>query len=231
MGLNDFVISEPRSLPIFILADTSGSMQGEKIKVLNASIREMVMSLTNAEDIRGIFQVGIITFGNLVNLHQELTDVKSISLTEMSADGKTPMGEAFKMVVDMIEDKDIVSSRAYTPTIVLVSDGQPTDYNGKHWRSILDYLEWEALKNLHTSPRASKCLRLAMGIGNDADINMLKAFINNPTIPVIQSKDATGISSFFKWVTMSTVSRMSSADPNAPLSMLPIGFEKDEIII
>ena len=30
MGLNNFTITKERALPIFILADTSGSMSGEK---------------------------------------------------------------------------------------------------------------------------------------------------------------------------------------------------------
>ena len=41
MGLNSYVAREPRPLPIFILADTSGSMRGEKINELNLSIREL----------------------------------------------------------------------------------------------------------------------------------------------------------------------------------------------
>jgi uncharacterized protein YegL len=231
MGLNDFVITDARPLPVLILADTSGSMEGEKIQMLNTSIREMISSLASIDDVRGCFQVGIITFGEEVKIHQALSDVDEIILTEMIALGKTPMGEAFNMVTSIIEDKNLISSRAFTPTIVLVSDGLPTDYNGSSNSTVNEFWEWEALKQLHSAPRASKCLRLAMGIGEDVDINMLKAFINNPDIPVIQSKDATGISNFFKWVTMSTVSRMSSTDPNAPLSMLPIGFDNDEIIL
>ena len=57
MGLNSYVAREPRPLPIFILADTSGSMRGEKINELNLSIREMLSSLNAADDIRGKFQL------------------------------------------------------------------------------------------------------------------------------------------------------------------------------
>ena len=42
MGLNDFTIkNNVRALPVFILADTSGSMEGEKIQALNNALREM----------------------------------------------------------------------------------------------------------------------------------------------------------------------------------------------
>ena len=45
MGLNSYVAREPRALPIFILADTSGSMRGEKINELNLALREMLTAL------------------------------------------------------------------------------------------------------------------------------------------------------------------------------------------
>ena len=226
MGLNDFTIkNNVRALPVFILADTSGSMEGEKIQALNNALREMVSSLSSVEDIRGEFKVSIITFGGDVVLHQELENVDKIQLTELTARGNTPMGSAISLVSELINDKSIVPSTAYTPTIVLVSDGMPTDIRVED-ATFDDYINWEPIVQLQSSEnRASKCLRLAMGIGADADNDMLKAFVNNSSIPVFKSKDAAGIQSFFKWVTMSTVSRMTSANPNNTDSILP-----DELI-
>lgn len=226
MGLNDFTIkNNVRALPVFILADTSGSMEGEKIQALNNALREMVSSLSSVEDIRGEFKVSIITFGGDVMLHQELENVDKIQLTELTARGNTPMGSAISLVSELINDKSIVPSTAYTPTIVLVSDGMPTDIRVED-ATFDDYINWEPIVQLQSNEnRASKCLRLAMGIGADADNDMLKAFVNNSSIPVFKSKDAAGIQSFFKWVTMSTVSRMTSANPNNTDSILP-----DELI-
>ena len=62
MALKNFVAREPRPLPIFILADTSGSMRGEKIDELNLALREMINALNDADDIRGKFQLSIIAF-------------------------------------------------------------------------------------------------------------------------------------------------------------------------
>lgn len=226
MGLNDFTIkNNVRALPVFILADTSGSMEGEKIQALNNALREMVSSLSSVEDIRGEFKVSIITFGGDVTLHQDLENVDKIQLTELTARGNTPMGSAISLVSELINDKSIVPSTAYTPTIVLVSDGMPTDIRVED-ATFDDYINWEPIVQLQSSEnRTSKCLRLAMGIGSDADNDMLKAFVNNSSIPVFKSKDAAGIQSFFKWVTMSTVSRMTSANPNNTDSILP-----DELI-
>ena len=103
MGLNDFSITKERALPIFILADISGSMEGEKIQALNKAIQEMIVSLRYVNDIRGVFKVSIITFGgNSVTVQQYPTDVNDIDFEELEASGLTPMGEAISVVTELI---------------------------------------------------------------------------------------------------------------------------------
>ena len=230
MGLDRFVAREPRPLPIFILADTSGSMRGEKINELNLALREMLNALNAADDIRGKFQLCVISFGKETEVLQPLADIEGLAIPELTAAGKTPMGQAFELVKGLIEDRETVSSRAYTPTIVLISDGIPTDCSEEMYRR-KNYFDWEPLKELHQGERSSKCQRLALGIGEDADIDMLKAFIDNPEIPLIKIKDASGITKFFRWVTMSTVARMNSINPNETGIVAPVFDIDDEDII
>lgn len=230
MGLNKFVAKEPRALPIFILADVSGSMIGEKINELNLALREMVSSLSNVDDIRGSFQLSVISFGTEVEVVQQLERLDNLRIPELEAGGRTSMGKAFELVTEMIEDKEIVSSRSYAPTIVLISDGLPTDCPEAIYKS-RDFQSWDALVKIQNDGRVSKSQRLALGIGEDADINMLKAFVNNPEIPVIKSRDASGIAGFFKWVTMSTVARMNSVNPNITSTVAPLFDIDDEDII
>lgn len=231
MGLNSYVAREPRALPIFVLADASGSMRGEKINKLNLALREMLNALNNVDDIRGKFQLSVIAFGGDVKVMQPLADIEGLTLSELMASGNTPMGEAFEMVKDMIEDRNVVSSRSYVPTIVLISDGIPTDCSEAVYKS-KNYAGWESLNYLHSGERSSKSQRLALGIGADADYGMLKAFINNPEIPVIKANDAAGITKFFRWVTMSTVARMNSVNPNETSVVAPIfDMDAEDIII
>lgn len=123
MGLNDFIITKERALPIFILADTSGSMKGEKIQAVNKAIRDMIATLRNVNDIRGVFKISIITFGgDKVIVQQYPTDVRDIEFCELTAAGKTPMGEAIRVATELIEDKSIVKSSDYLPTVVLLRD-------------------------------------------------------------------------------------------------------------
>ena len=87
------------------MADTSGSMRGEKINELNLSIREMVNALKAMDDIRGKFQLCVISFGGEVKVVQPLADLGNLALPELEAMGKTPMGQSFSIVKEMIEDR------------------------------------------------------------------------------------------------------------------------------
>lgn len=234
MGLNDFVITKERALPIFILADVSGSMKGMKIQAVNKAIQDMVATLRNVDDIRGIFKLSVITFGgeDEVVVQQLPTDIKDIELKELYANGRTPMGAAISKLQAIIEDKEIVMSKDYQPTIVLLSDGCPTDYNGKEYDTLENYLNWEPIRNFNESPRCSKCMKVAMSVDSSTDLNMLRAFLNNETEPM-QATNANEIAKLFKWVTMSTVSRMSSINPDNVKSFLKFdsSFEDDDILV
>ena len=113
----------------------------------------------------------------------------------------------------MIEDRAQIPSRAYRPTIILVSDGQPTD-------------EWQApLKRLLGAERASKAARFAMGIGDDADEAMLSAFLATPEARVYRAHEARQIKQFFRWVTMSVTQRSRSANPDSVIAAEPTDLD------
>lgn len=230
MLINNFIKKEGRALPVFILLDVSGSMKGEKIETVNIALKEMINSFKKIENPKGIIELCLITFGgSQVNVIKELSQLKDSDVYTLTANGNTPMGMAFEKVAEMIEDKNVVSSRAYTPTIVLISDGNPTDYNPAG-KSIEEIMAWESLMKIHSGIRCSKATKLAMGIGGDVDINILKAFINNNEIPVISAKDNNTISKFFEWVTMSVSVRSVSSNPNQAQLEDTYMFDKDEIL-
>ena len=230
MLINNFIKKEGRALPVFILLDVSGSMRGEKIETVNVALKEMINSFKKIENPKGIIELCLITFGNSeVKVIKDLSQINDTDSYTLTANGNTPMGMAFDKVAEMIEDKNIVSSRAYTPTIVLISDGNPTDYNPEG-KSIEEIMTWDSLQKVHSGIRCSKATKLAMGIGGDVDINILKAFINNNEIPVISAKDNSTISKFFEWVTMSVSVRSVSSNPNQAQLEDTYMFDKDEIL-
>lgn len=183
-----------KPMPVFLLLDVSGSMDGAKIDSLNQAVEDMLRAFAKEEaDIK----VSIITFGASVELPMENISAKEASQRwqNQEASGMTPMGSALRMAKDMIEDKSIVPSRSFRPLAVLVSDGAPND-------------EWEdPLRAFIHEGRSQKCDRMAMAIGADADENVLRQFIEGGTQKeVFHAEDAADIARFFKFVTMSVTS-------------------------
>lgn len=219
MDLANYMRKEGRALPVFLLVDISGSMKGEKIETVNIALKEMVNTFKKIENPKGVIELCVIAFGaQSVQVIKPLSKIYDTDQFEFSAGGDTPMGKAFGAVANMIENYEVVSRRAYTPTIVLISDGNPTDFTG--YNSAMcedDIYEWDALKLLQNGTRSSKATRLAMGIGSDVDSRILRAFINNESIPTIKARDNETISKFFKWVTMSISVRSVSVNPDVPV--------------
>jgi uncharacterized protein YegL len=117
-----------RPLPVIVLADVSGSMGVDgKIQALNHAVREMIEAFRDETDLRAEIHVCVVTFGGKADAHLPLGRAADASWTDLGANGGTPMGAAFELARSIIEDRNIVPSRAYRPTFVLVSDGQPTD--------------------------------------------------------------------------------------------------------
>lgn len=244
-----FTAPKAKPLPIFLLLDVSGSMNEvidpetarrtgqtlvsdgktwelveggtSKIQILNDAIRRMVDSFVVEERMETEFLMSIITFGDCVAQHLTPKSASSVNWTDMKADGCTMMGAAFSLAKMLIEDKDVIPSRAYRPTVVLVSDGQPTD-------------DWEhALKSLITDGRSAKCFFMAMGIGEDPGTIVLERFISQTPVlaevngkqivnTVFHATDADKIHEFFRKVTMSVTTRSKSQNPNAvPTSAIP----------
>ncbi len=197
-----FTAPKAKPLPVVLLLDVSGSMSGEKIRNLNDAVRDMLEVFRDAENGETEIHVAVITFGAEIKLHQALSSAADIQWHDLSASGGTPLGTAFKVAKAMIEDKDVVPSRAYRPTVVLVSDGRPTD----SWESALQAFVKEG--------RSAKCDRMAMAIGADADEAVLGRFLEDTDNPLFYAENAKQLQDFFTFVTMSVTIRTKSQTPN-----------------
>jgi uncharacterized protein YegL len=209
-NLNELIIQKARPLPVIILADSSGSMASDnKIGILNNAIREMIDSLKNENSLRAEIYFSVITFGEGgARPHLNFTKSNEINWHDLTPNGVTPMGDAFTITKTLLEDKNIIPSRSYAPTLVLLSDGMPTD-------------NWEdPLNLLLSSPRASKAFRIAMSIGAGQDGKaVLKKFLGDSELEVFEAIQARDIKKFFRFVTMSVSQRAKSINPNQPASI------------
>ena len=198
-----FTTPTAKPLPVVLLLDVSYSMSGDKIENLNKAVEDMLDTFAQEEKMETEILVSVITFGNQVELHVPYTKASQVQWQDLQAIGMTPMGAALKMAKAMIEDKETTPSRAYRPTIVLVSDGQPND----SWKSPLD--------DFISEGRSSKCDRMAMAIGCDADETVLKRFIEGTPHDLFYAENSKQLHEFFQRVTMSVTMRTLSKNPNA----------------
>ena len=202
--LSNFTTQKPRQLPVIVAVDRSGSMYSDgKIDALNTALRNFLDSVKKETGGRAEINLAIFSFGGTsATLDLPLSPISMIGEVPVyDADGLTPMGEAFGMIKALIEDRDAITSRAYKPTIVLITDGYPND----DWESKMD-----ALIN---DGRSSKAFRMAMAIGDDADTDMLRSFVSTPEY-LVTGESARDIKKFFRYVTMSVTSRMKSQTPD-----------------
>jgi uncharacterized protein YegL len=215
-----FTAPTAKPLPVVLLLDVSGSMCGDKINNLNKAVEDMLHTFAQEEKMETEIHVSVITFGGQVELHLPYTKASQVHWQRLQADGSTPMGTAFKKAKAMIEDKETTPSRAYRPTIVLVSDGQPTD-------------SWEKpLEDFISEGRSSKCDRMAMAIGRDANEKVLKRFIEGTSHDLFFAENAEQLHEFFQMVTMSVTMRTHSKDPNiipAPSDVKLIEYNRNTI--
>ena len=213
--LKKFTVSKARPLPVILLADVSGSMGVEgKIDALNQSVREMISTFADEVEQRAEIHVCVITFGGSAGVHIPLQPAADATWQDMPAGGMTPMGGAMQLAADLIDDREAIPARAYRPTVVLVSDGQPND----DWRRPMERMIREG--------RAAKADRIALAVGGVADEGMLAEFLADPEKEVHHAEDARRIKEFFRFVTMSVTARSRSANPNVlPQIDVPFGLE------
>ncbi|MFE7782294.1 vWA domain-containing protein [Streptomyces nigrescens] len=203
-----FMAAKARPLPVLVLADVSGSMgePQEKIDVLNECIRRMFDDFATADVGRGAIHVGVIAFSRgRADLHLDMVPAAEASWTDMEAHGGTPLGAAFELADAVLRDESAVPARAFSPTLVLVSDGMPTD-------------EWEeALDRLLVSPKGSKANRLAIAIGPDMTEQakaVLRRFVSDEANGVFEAQDVGRIQQYFRWVTVTVTQRAKSTRPD-----------------
>jgi uncharacterized protein YegL len=91
-----------------------------------------------------------------------------------------------------------MAARALPPVLVLVSDGQPTDdFNG-------------GLKALMDQPWGKKAVRIAIGIGQDADLDVLRRFIGNPELEPLVAYNAPDLVKYIRWASTAVLKAASA---------------------
>ncbi|OQW94130.1 MAG: tellurium resistance protein [Beggiatoa sp. IS2] len=210
-----------RPLHFIWIADCSGSMGVEgKIQALNNAIRDSIphMQKVAEENPNAEVLVRAVKFGDGAQWHiTTATPVADFKWVDLTTSGLTDMSKALRLVADQLKMPPM-TDRALPPVLVLISDGQPTD----------DFQD--GLQALMDLPWGKKAVRVAIAIGEDADHDVLQAFIGHNELQPLQANNAEQLVNYIKWVS-TAVLKSASAPPsqvqpgnnaNTPVVNVPI---------
>lgn len=206
-----------RPLHFIWICDCSGSMGIDgKIQSLNNAIREAIphMQEVAKENPNANVLVRVVKFSSGAQWHiASPLEIENFRWEDLSSDGVTDMGKALRMVAEQLKVPPM-EDRALPPVLVMISDGQPTDdFKG-------------GLREVMAQPWGTKAVRIAIAIGEDADLEVLQNFIGNSEIAPLQANNPDALIRYIKWV--STAVLKSASQPasqpatGAPAAHVPI---------
>lgn len=173
---------------------------GGKIQSLNNAIREALphMQQAAAENPNAEVMVRAVKFSNGASWHvARPVPVDQFRWDDLEADGVTDMGQALQLVAAQL-DPSVMPQRALPPVLVLISDGKPTDDVSTGLRALMN------------QPWGTKAVRIAIAIGDDADLSVLQRFIGHPELEPLQANNAESLVKYIKWVSTAVLQSASS---------------------
>ncbi|MBR6242072.1 MAG: VWA domain-containing protein [Ruminococcus sp.] len=156
-----------KSLVIFFLIDTSGSMNGKKMGELNTIMEELIPEIRRVGEADTDVKVAVLTFNTEIAwMYPEPINIEDFEWTRLKAEGVTSMGAAFTELSAKMSRSSFLNSPSlsFAPVIFLMTDGYPSD----------DYKT--GLKTLKANSWYKFGLKAALGIGNEANDDMLAEF-------------------------------------------------------
>ena len=161
-----------KTMVMFFLIDTSGSMEGEKIASLNDAMREMLPDIKEISDKNAdaLIKIAVLDFASGTEWITPIPqDLETFRWHDMEVGGVTDLGEACCELSTKLHSSAFLQDKAghYAPVIILMSDGAPTD----------DFKGGLAL--LKQNGRFNTAIKIALAIGKDADHDVLAEFTGN----------------------------------------------------
>lgn len=172
MSLIDVESVPRRTMTLFFMADTSGSMAGNKIGALNDAITNilpMISEISNTNPDAEI-KIAALQFSSGTSwLYDEPKNAEDFVWQEQKASGLTSLGEACCELEKVMHRNGFMKSAngSYAPAIILLSDGGATDNFD------------QGIEKLKTNNWFKAAIKIAIAIGDDADKDELKKFTGN----------------------------------------------------
>ena len=169
---DDVVEVARRTMVLFFLVDTSGSMEGAKIGTLNQAIEDVIpeirdISQNNAD---AEIKIAVLEFSSGAKwVTPYPVPAEDFEWQYLNAVGLTDFGEACRELDEKLSRNTFMSdiTGSFAPAVFLLSDGAQTD----------EYKE--NLNKLWNNNWFKKAIKVAVAIGEDANKNILAEFTGN----------------------------------------------------
>lgn len=199
-----------RRLPVYLLLDVSGSMQGDPIEAVRHGVRALISELRGDPQALETAYLSVITFNSSARQVTPLTELMLFKEPQLSAGGATALGAALRLLADCIKSEVRKSTETqkgdWRPLVFILTDGAPTD----DWR--------EAAAVLKTTKPANI---IACAAGAYADATVLKEITE--CVLMMNTLSAGDLAQFFAWVSSSVKMSSKSLDakPGANIELPP----------
>jgi len=208
MSLLDAVEIPRKTMVLFFVVDTSGSMEGSKIGAVNTAIEEVIPAIKDISDENADAEIKIAAL-EFSSEARWVTGNGPVELSQfhwngLKADGWTAFGEACKELNEKLAAKAFMKDATgyFAPAIFLLSDGEPTDGN------------WQGeLAELKKNKWFKAAVKVAVAIGDEANKDMLKEFTGTMEA-VLEVHDAVTLKKMIKFVSV-RASQVASKSTNA----------------
>jgi len=173
-----------KTMVLFFIVDTSGSMEGKKIGAVNQAIREVLPELKDMSDDNADseIKIAVLEFSSGSRWITPPVEPGKYTWRDLDAAGVTDFGHACRSLAEKLSvSKGFMShaSGSYAPVLFLLSDGQPVD----DWKS--------GLAELQKNNWYKFAVKVAIAIGDDADKDVLKEFTGSMEAVMINHDSAS----------------------------------------
>lgn len=201
-----------RTMTLFFVVDTSGSMEGEKIASVNTAVREVLpliedISCTNAD---AQIKIAALEFSSGAEwMYSSPLESEKFQWRDLEARGLTSLGEACKELNEKLSQSHGYMTEAagsFAPAIILMTDGEPTD-NYKH-----------NLDKLKNNPWFKSAIKIAIAIGEDVNRDVLLEFAGHKesVITVHSTQELKDMIKFVSVTASQVASSHASVGKDAP---------------
>ena len=209
-----------RRLPVYLLIDTSGSMQGEPIASVNEGLACMLASLKNDPFALESVHLALITFDRTVQCIVPLTPLDELQLPEIKtpASGPTHTGEALRVLCEHVDREVKLSTPEqkgdWMPLLFIMTDGKPSDIQ------VYEQMIKEVQKRHFASI-------VACAAGPKAQIEPLRKLTEQ--VYSLDTVDGVAFTKFFKWVSSSIAVGNQSIGATEEITLPPPPEEVNRI--